>query len=55
VQEARYEAFGRSHGLKGNVEPTKAQQAEIVESVLAPNIQRQIDAVKARGAPSGEE
>lgn len=55
AQEARYEAFGKSHGLKGNMEPTKAQQAELVESVSAPNIQRQINAVKALGAPSGEE
>lgn len=28
---------------------------EIVETVLAPNIQSQIDGVKALGAPSGEE
>jgi hypothetical protein len=55
AQEAGYEAFGKSHGLKGNMEPTKAQQAELVETVLAPNIQHQINGVKALGAPSGEE
>ncbi len=54
AQEARFEAFGKSHGLK-NMEPTKAQKTELVETVFVPNVQHQINAVKALGAPSGEE
>lgn len=54
AQEAGINAYIKKHGLE-NQKPTKAQNAEIVETVLAPNIQSQIDAVKALGAPSGEE
>ena len=31
-------AYAKKHGLE-NKKPTKAQQAELVETVLAPNIQ----------------
>jgi hypothetical protein len=55
AQEAETNAYAKKHGLKENKEPTKAQQTEIVETVFVPNIQSQIDAVKALGAPSGEE
>jgi hypothetical protein len=54
AQEAEINAYIKKHGLE-NQEPTKAQQTEIVETVFAPNIQSQIDGVKALGAPSGEE
>jgi hypothetical protein len=54
AQEAEINAYIKKHGLE-NQEPTKAQEAEIVETVFAPNIQSQIDGVKALGAPSGEE
>ncbi len=55
TQQAALNAFGKKHGLKENQAPTKAQQAEAVETVLAPGIRSQINAVKALGAPSGEE
>lgn len=55
AQEAEINAYAKKLGLKENQEPTKAQKAELVEAVLAPNIQTQIDGVKALGAPSGEE
>lgn len=55
TQQAAIAAFGKKHGLKPNQEPSKAQQAELVSSVLVPSVQPQIDAVKALGAPSGEE
>lgn len=55
AQEAGVNAYAKEHGLKGNQEPTKAQQTEIVETVFVPNIQSQINGVKALGAPSGEE
>jgi hypothetical protein len=54
AQEAEINAYVKKHGLE-NKKPTPAQQAELVETVFAPNIQSQIDGVKALGAPSGEE
>ena len=54
TQEAEINAYVKEHGLE-NKKPTKAEQAEMVETVFAPNIQSQIDAVTALGAPSGEE
>ncbi len=54
-EEAGFMAFAKQHGISEKEEPTKAQQAELVETVFAPNIQSQIDSVKALGAPSGEE
>jgi len=54
AQEAEINAYVKKNGLEKQ-EPTKAQTAEIVETILAPNIQSQINGVKALGAPSGEE
>ena len=54
AQEAEINAYVKKHGLE-NKEPSKAQEAELVETVLVPNVQSQIDGVKALGAPSGEE
>ncbi len=54
AQEAEVNAYVKKHGLE-NKKPSKAQEAELVETVFAPNIQSQIDGVKALGAPSGEE
>jgi basic membrane lipoprotein Med (substrate-binding protein (PBP1-ABC) superfamily) len=55
TQNASFERFAKEHGLSEKSEPNKAQTEELVETVFAPNIQRQIDAIKALGAPSGEE
>jgi hypothetical protein len=54
TQEAEINAYIKKHGLE-NKKPSKAQEAELVEAVLVPNVQSQIDGVKALGAPSGEE
>jgi len=54
AQEAEINAYVKKHGLE-NKKPTTAQQVELVETVFAPNIQSQIDGVKALGAPSGKE
>jgi hypothetical protein len=54
AQEAEINAYVKKHGLE-NKKPTTAQEAEIVETILVPNIQSQIDGVKALGAPSGKE
>lgn len=53
-QEAETEAFVKKHHLE-NKKPTEAEQAEMVNTIFVPNIQSQIDAVKALGAPSGQE
>ncbi len=55
TQEAAFTAFAKKHGLKENQQPTKAQQAEAVNTILVPGVQSQITAVKNIGAPSGEE
>jgi hypothetical protein len=54
AQEAEVNAYVKKHGLE-NKKPSKAQEVELVETVFAPNIQSQIDGVKALGAPNGEE
>lgn len=54
AQEAEINAYIKKNGLE-NKKPSKAQEAELVETVLVPNVQSQIDGVKALGAPSGEE
>jgi hypothetical protein len=54
AQNAEINAYIKQHGLE-NKKPSKAQEAELVETVLVPNVQSQIDGVKALGAPSGEE
>jgi hypothetical protein len=54
AQEAEINAYVKKNGLE-NKKPSKAQEAELVETVLIPNVQSQIDDVKALGAPSGEE
>lgn len=54
AQEAEINAYVKKNGLEKQ-KPTQAQNVEIVETILAPNIQSQINGVKALGAPSGEE
>lgn len=54
-QQAEFTAFAKKHGISEKEEPTKAQQKELVDAVFVPNVQTQIDFVKALGAPSGEE
>lgn len=54
-QNLEFMAFAKKHGFSEKSEPTKAQQTELVNAVFIPNIQGQIDSVKALGAPSGEE
>ena len=55
AQQAEVNAYAKKHGINNNQAPTQAQQTEIVNTIFAPNIQTQIDGVKALGAPSGEE
>ncbi len=54
-QEVETNAYFKAHGVKKNQKPTKTQLTEVSETIFVPNIQSQIDGVKALGAPSGEE
>jgi hypothetical protein len=38
-----------------NPEPTEADYAELIDLVVAPNIENEIDEIRALGAPSGDE
>ncbi len=49
------EGFESFPGLKENKEPTEVQQTEITKTILLPSVQKQIDEIRALGAPSGEE
>lgn len=48
-----YLAF--SQEKNGNPTPSKAEYEEFVDQVIAPNINQQIDEIRALGLPSGEE
>jgi hypothetical protein len=54
AQEAEVNAYVKEHGLE-NKNPSAAQEAEMVETIVAPNIQGQIDGVKALAAPGSLE
>lgn len=53
--ESEAEAFQEKNGLGENDEPSKAQQAEVSETILAPNVKNQAEEIRALGAPSGDE
>jgi hypothetical protein len=52
-QEAALNAFFKAHAA--NQKPTKAQEAQAVETILAPSVKAQISAVENIGSPSGQE
>lgn len=53
--ESEFEAFTKKNGIDENEEPSKAQQAEVSEAILVPNIQSQSEEIRALEAPSGDE
>jgi hypothetical protein len=53
--EEGFEEFGKEHGFSKKKQPTQAELEEAAEEVLIPNIRREIDGIRALGAPSGEE
>jgi hypothetical protein len=53
--EAEFEEFAEENGLSENKEPTEAQKEELATSILLPSVSGQIEAIRALGAPSGEE
>ncbi|HEY7255221.1 MAG TPA: hypothetical protein VH476_00940 [Solirubrobacterales bacterium] len=52
---AGYEEFLKKNHLSHKNQPTKAQKEELAETVVLPGIAKQVEGVKALGAPSGEE
>ncbi len=53
--ESEFEAFAEKNNIDENEEPSKAQQAELSETILAPNVQNQADEIRALEAPSADE
>lgn len=52
---SEFEKFAEENNLSEDKEPTEAQFEEAAEEFLLPSISRQIDEVRALGAPEGEE
>lgn len=52
---AGFEEFLKKNHLGHKQEPTKAQKEELAETVVLPGVAKQVEGVKALGAPSGEE
>src|SRR5262249_31013499 len=50
-----FEAFFKKTNLKKNEEPSKAQKEEAAETILIPAIRKDVEGIKALGAPEGEE
>jgi predicted small secreted protein len=51
--EEGFEEFEKEHGSQSK-QPTKAQLTEAIETIVLPAVRRQVEGVKALGAPSGE-
>lgn len=53
--ESEFEDFAKKNGIEGNKEPTTAQEVELAETILTPNVKSQSEELRALGAPSGDE
>jgi hypothetical protein len=52
---AGFEEFLKKNNLSHRQKPTQAQREEVAETVILPGVAKQVEGVKALGAPSGEE
>ena len=50
-----FKSFFEKSNLKKNEEPSKAQKEEAAETILIPAIRKDVDGIRALGAPEGEE
>jgi hypothetical protein len=50
-----FEAFFKKSNLKKNEQPSKAQKEEAAETILIPAITKDVESIRALGAPEGEE
>jgi hypothetical protein len=53
--DSEVEAFQEENGLGENDEPSKAQQAEVSETILVPNVENQAEEIRDLAAPSADE
>ncbi len=53
--DSEFEAFAEKNNIDENEEPSKAQQAEISETILVPNVKNQAEEIRDLAAPSGDE
>ncbi len=53
--EEGFEDFAKENDIPKNKEPNKAQGAEIVETVIVPNIKNQGEEIRALKVPEGDE
>ena len=53
--EKGFEDFFEENDIPENQEPSKAQSAEIVETVILPNVQQQGEGIRDLGVPEGDE
>lgn len=53
-QQAAFTTYAKAHHLNANATPTKAQVTQLATTVLIPNIQSQINKVKALVPPSAD-
>lgn len=53
--EAGFETFAKKHQLSENSPPSKTESKEAGETILIPAISKQLEKIRALGAPSGEE
>jgi hypothetical protein len=53
--EEGFESFFKKSNLKKNEEPSKAEIEEVAETVAVPGVEKQIEGLRALGAPEGEE
>jgi hypothetical protein len=50
-----FESFFEESNLKKNEEPSKAQKEEAAETIVIPAIRKDVESIRALGAPEGEE
>jgi hypothetical protein len=53
--ESEFEAFAKKNNIGENEEPSKAQEAELSETILVPNVTNQGEEIRDLAAPSGDE
>jgi len=53
--EEGFEEFGKENNLSENKGPTEAQFEEISETVLVPDVSKQLEGLRSLGTPEGDE
>ncbi len=53
--DAGFEEFAKEKNLSQNKEPSEAQLEEAAETILLPSVAKQVEELRALGAPEGDE